>query len=329
MTASELTTQLNKTHSSKKNILYLIFFIFLIAVVSFAAWMINEKINSRWNEIDKIQQSLHEQLTQNQQASEKLETKMGMIQAQLAQEHTFLQQFTSAALDKKVVLAEANHLAKLAYYNLVFSQDIPMTINLLEASDEKIAKLNDPSLLNVRQLLAQNIADLKAVPQIDLPGLLTRIHTLQTQISQLPVILPAEKTLDQTTPDKSALPPWRRKLENSLLTIQKLIVIRRTDKKISPLLPAVQQAYLQQNIQLLLQQAQWAVLRRQQSIYQNSLDQAKNLVEQHFAVDSPITQSLLQTLSDLSKMNIAPALPNILPTVEKLSRSTQPYKGYA
>lgn len=221
------------------------------------------------------------------------------------------------------VVAETNYLAQLANYNLVFIRDVPTTIALLKAADQRLASLNSAAYAQARQLLADAIVALEAVPQVDVAGLLAQINALQMQATQLPILQLASptETLNNDQQTNTVTPNWQSGLNKSLETFQKLIVIRHSNHPVEPLLPAQQQAYLQQNIQLLLQQAQWAALRGQSTIYQASLQQAMDWIQRYFVANATITDTMVKAITDLQKINIQPALPdikNVLQTLEHL-----------
>lgn len=217
-------------------------------------------------------------------------------------------------------MAEVKYLVQLAYYHLTFTRDIPAALALLQSAEQRVAQINDPNLLSIRQLIANNIAALQAVPKIDLAGLLTRITALQMQATKLPTIgLPraTETAVEEDTDVKSAS-PLRKAIHDSWVTLQKIVVIRHQDKPIQPLLSPEQQAYLQQNLQLILQQAQWAALRGQGDVYQNSLIQARKWIENYFAKSLPATQAFVQAITDLQKINVQPSLPDLGPMTRKI-----------
>lgn len=220
--------------------------------------------------------------------------------------------------------AEAKYLVQLANYHLAFTHDVVAALSLLQTAEQRIASLNDPTLQPIRQQIANNIAALQAVPKVDLVSILTRITALQTQAAQLPalgVTKPKAAALDEEQPQEppKEASPLRQAMEESWTTLQRIIIIRRHDQAIEPLLPPEQQLYLQQNLQLVLQQAQWAALREQEGIYKASLLQAQKWVENYFATNLPATAAFLQGIGDLQKINVRPPLPDLAP----LARAVQ------
>lgn len=219
-------------------------------------------------------------------------------------------------------LTEVDYLLQLANYQLIYSQNVVTAIILLQTADKHLAGLSDPNLNRIRLLLAHALADLRAVPKVDVAGLLARIHALQIQATKLPVLVSTvtAEPKNNSIIEATAKSNWQIALDKSWENLQKLIVIRRHQQPVTPLLSQEQQTYLQQNLQLLLQQAQWAVLQRQEVIYHNSLQQAEQWTTLYFVSNTPVTQAMLQAIRELQKINVQPSLPDISNVAQALQQ---------
>lgn len=273
-----------------------------------------------FGQINSTTASLQQQMENN---NAQLQSKMDALQKQVQDHSTILG--TLQQMSKGDVatwrFAEAKYLVQLAYYHLTFTRDIQAALSLLQTAEQRIAALNDPSLLQIRQLIANNIVALQAVPRVDIAGLLTRITALQTQVAQLPTIgLPSLKSAEEETEEPAS--PLRKAVHDSWSTLQKIVVIRHDDTSIHPLLSPEQQTYLQQNLQLILQQAQWAALREQEDVYQSSLKQAQKWIEHYFADSLPPTRAFLHAIAELQKINVQPALPDLAPLATQMQQLT-------
>jgi len=279
---------------------------------------------------------LNKQEQQTHQALKDYLAQVNNINKQLQQSQSDLQQAnkTIATLQTQFQqtlgggyiwqLNEANYLARLAQYNLIYLRDTGNAVVLLQSADQILARLNDARLEKVRSAIAHDIATLQAIPRVDLQGILDQISALQTQATQLPLFVQTLPT--PKTPANSSTPTtWRNAWKKSMETLQGLIVIRRTEQPIEPILPAAQLAYLQQNLQLILQQAQWAALRSQQGLYVNSLEQAKQWTQHYFANNVSTTQAVIQAITNLQKMNIQPTLPDLTTTLNLILQATNSF----
>lgn len=248
-------------------------------------------------------QSAQQQLTQLQQNTTVWRNE---IQQKIASQLTNIDHSTW-------VLAEVNYLVQLASYQLTFSNDAAIATALLQTADQRLVALNNVSMQRIRTVLANLLTTLRVVPKVDMAGLLARIHALQLQATQLPLLVPASNVVAKNNFSMRADTTlnWREKLKKNWENLQKLVVIRHYDQPVVPLLPQEQQAYLQQNLQLLLQQAQWAVLQHQEAVYQSSLQQAQKWVVMYFANNAETTQAMLKAIKELQQISVQPKTPDV------------------
>lgn len=276
--------------------------------------------------LKEVMTSLQAQTAQSQMQNQQLSDAIAEVQAQTQQQKIALTNLQQLSTGNVAIwrFAEAKYLVQLANYHLTFTRDVPAALALLETAEQRIASLNDPTLLHIRQLVANNIVALQAVPKIDLAGLLTRITALQIETARLPSIglPPQQQPAEEDQPANLARSPLRKAIHDSWETLQKIVVIRRQDQQIEPLLSPEQQTYLQQNLQLILQQAQWAALRGQEDVYLSSLIQAEKWVQHYFAGNLPATQAFINAIGQLKKINVQPALPDLAPLATAVQQIT-------
>ncbi len=228
-------------------------------------------------------------------------------------------------LQEDWVLDETKYLLRLANLNLRWLNDPQAAMTLLAFADDVIAALNNPNLSSLREALAKDSAALKAVPVVDLVGIVSQLNALSEQIPKLPLVTgkTSVQQVTQAQPDEEQETTWHDALADNLQVLKKLIVIRYHEQLIQPLLPPEQRLYLEQNLLLLLQQARWAVLQRQQVIYEDSLAQATDWIKNYFDTESAATKSALDSLNELQKNEIAPELPRLTDPIEQLEALIQ------
>src|SRR3990167_1875072 len=204
------------------------------------------------------------------------------------------------------VLAESLYLLKLAHYNLVFLDNIKLATKLLRAANNNLAELDDPTSLNARQKLTQTIIKLKAAEQLDVSSILLQLNAIQKEINQLPLV--RYRVSPQTQEQTINKQRWTQRLWNDL---KQVVVIRHLKNPPPLFLSPEQQIYLLDNIQYQLTQAQWAALHHKQQLYQASLGQAINWIQQYFLQNDNATQSVIAALQQLTEINVAPKIPSI------------------
>jgi uroporphyrin-3 C-methyltransferase len=200
-----------------------------------------------------------------------------------------------------ILLANVKQLTQLAHYNLTYLHNSDSALMALTFAQNQLDQIisSDFRLENLRGLVASSIASLKALPHIDIAATLAKLHDLQVKIPQLPLLSTAipVTTITNATTNGPEEKKWIGAIQDSFKSFRQLIVISRLDKPIEPLLPEAELQYLQHNLQLLLQQAQWALLHDEPAIYQSSLQQFQESVQTNFASDSVITQTIMQTIT--------------------------------
>ncbi|WP_368192986.1 uroporphyrinogen-III C-methyltransferase [Aeromonas sp. s8] len=191
------------------------------------------------------------------------------------------------------MLAESEYLVRMAGRKLWLEHDLVSAITLLGNADERIAALNDPSLMPIRKALAEDIAKLKGMPRIDREGLTLKLAALSDQIELLPlstVSMPEAKAEpDQavsTNPDE-----WESNLKKNWVKFtENFVTIRRRDGAVEALLSPQQEIFLRENLKTKLLQAQLSVYREQQALFEDSLDKAQRWLTQYFDTDNSATR---------------------------------------
>ena len=225
-------------------------------------------------------------------------------------------------------LAEAQYLLRLANQRVLMEQRPEGALTLLRSADKVLADLDDVSLYSLRQALAQDIAKLEAVPKLDVEGTYLRLAALIEQSRELPTLSLEQQRqlpdmLKEITPDavdETLQQDIQSALGRAMSSLESLVVIQQHDRAVEPLLSPEQGHYLRQNLQLLLEQAQLALLRQQQVIYETSLSRSIELIGRYFDAANSATQALSQALEQLNRLQVAPQMPNINGSLDKLQQ---------
>lgn len=215
--------------------------------------------------------------------------------------------------------AEARYLLRIAAHRLDLQRDVRGALRLLRRADAVLAELDDPAWYDARTRLAEDINALDNVDRTDLQGLFARLEALKADLDGLPV----RDTRFRQPPSK-AQPAAADDSFWSALTEQLsgLLRIRRLDSAAKPLLPPEEAVYLQLNLRLMLERAQLAAMRGEQSLFEQSLDNAAAWLRDYFDADQPPVPGMLDTLAALEQVQLQPPLPDISGSLEALQRST-------
>ena len=206
------------------------------------------------------------------------------------------------------LLLKARYYLELAQINAHWSDNDKSTIALLEQADIVLKQMNQPEILNIRQTIAKEIGQLKATETLDIAGILSQLDASQASLSQLTFQSPLtviEETDASESPTTQTVTGWRSHLKNSMNLLGKLVIVRRSDEDIRPLLSPLFASLLKENIRINIQEAQWAILNNNPTAYQLALKQAIDGIKRAFNPAAQNTSSLLMQLAGLQKINLS------------------------
>ncbi len=233
---------------------------------------------------------------------------------------------TQSASRNEWLLAEVEYLLRLANQRVLMEQTATGALKLLKSADKILQETDDTSIYKVRKALAADIEALEAVPALDTEGVFLKLGALNTQVPNLRLI-PISKQhklpelLEEVTPE-TVSDSWSAGLETSwgkaMDKLDKLVVIQHRDEPIKPLLSPQQTYYLQQNLHLMLEQAQLALLQRKQASYDASLKKAHDWVNTYFEKEDGVTQGLLRGITELQTVQVTAEMPDISGSLRSL-----------
>ncbi|MGD8999843.1 MAG: uroporphyrinogen-III C-methyltransferase [Granulosicoccaceae bacterium] len=224
-------------------------------------------------------------------------------------------------------VAETAYYLELANARLQLLRDAPTALQALRIADNRLQSLGDPAFIPVREQLASEIAALEALPTVDLTGAALALGGLAAQIPGLPLHAPASTArtaadtaavADTGTPPADDTPRWREEAAKIWAVMRELVQVRRTDKRIEPLLSPDEQRLLIANLQLQLQTARYAVLARDTQLLHDSVGTARDWLLHYYDQDAAATRAVVERLDELGKLELAPALPDISAALRQL-----------
>ena len=238
------------------------------------------------------------------------------------------------AVDRRAWLGqEAVFLTRLAGQRLLVARDVDAALALLEQADALLRDTDEPKFEGVRMAIARDRAALAAVPRVDQVGLYATLSGLIDQVDklQLEFEAPAAAVEAAVSPDAGW---WGQATSNWHAALAKLsdhLIVRRRSDEIAQLMTPEWAALARQNIRMLIEQAQIAMLSANQPLFERSLQRASGFVTLFAEQDAVRVTSIVQTLDALGGETIAPELPELTETrsllegeVERLDNRTAP-----
>lgn len=209
------------------------------------------------------------------------------------------------------LLAEAGHLLRLANQRLVMAGDPIAAQALLNSADGVLRELDDPSLHPVRAAVAADVAALRAVDKVDVEGIYLRLAALIEQADKLVIFQFPEPT---PRADAPMAENWEDRLRQGLKAaftrLSDYIIIRRRDVPMQALMDPQWESIVRQNLRMLLEQAQVALLSGNQTLYEASLERAQHWVAQ-FQESDAAAGAIHEEITQLAALTIEIPQPDI------------------
>ena len=245
------------------------------------------------------------------------------------------------AVDRRAWLGhEAAFLLRLASQRLLVARDIDAAMALLVQADELLRSTDAPAYEPVRVAIAKDHANLAAVATVDEVGLYARLGALIDQVEQLRLLierLPVATSdrQGQAVEQEAVDQPWLDGVESSwhqaMSKLSDYLVVRRSNEQVAALMTPEWAALARQNLRMLLEQSQIAMLTANASLYQQSLQRSERFTALFSQYDTERVQSILGEIRALQRYDIAPELPNMVLTrslldseLEQLSKQMEP-----
>lgn len=225
-------------------------------------------------------------------------------------------------------LAEIAYLLTIANHRVLLVQDIDGALTALKVADERLRRLNNPSLLQVRTQLTKDINNLRLVKQPDMTGLAIQLAEYAANIENLPLLKSApfsqnnqkDSTESANTEHLKNTQTWRAVFHSIAVEITKLAKIRYNDEAETQFLSPTQAALIVQNLRLVLESARFSVLRRDKENFVLSLKAVEKMLKTYYDLKDSAVKILLMDLKAMQAIDLKPELPNILGSLQILRR---------
>ncbi|MBQ0712278.1 MAG: uroporphyrinogen-III C-methyltransferase [Porticoccus sp.] len=284
--------------------------------------LVQENLASQQADIQRLEEQLAEERRERQNQQAALSRTASELQLNINSHARRLRELSTTSRTDWL-LAEAEYLIRLANQRLITERNTKNAIALLITADEILRDLDEVDLLAVRGALAKSITALRMAPSVDREGLYLQLNALSEQLVQLPLIAPELLEGDRVTVEADSVidDSWRGQLLRSFYQavegVSELIRVRRRNAPLEPLLSPEEDQFLRHNLGMMLEQAQLALLREEQAVYQASLAKAKKWLGDYFELNEGASQ-LVEQLSQLEQQKVVQQLPDISGGLEAL-----------
>ena len=293
--------------------------------------VLNSALAGQTSQIQQLQQDLedaHAPVVQDDSAIRALETGLNEEIARLRQQLTVLQQQqTSAneALSFEWKIAEAEYLLGLANRKLSLEADPGSAITLIESADAALVESRSNSVLTVRQAISADLALLRGTVAINREEVFSRIENLIVQVEAIDLM----NSMRENFENRQAIETQPRQIDtangvwdSSLAFLGTIFVWRKWDDRPETMMAPGQETFIRQNLHLMLQQAQLALLMRDNKLYQRSLNNSRDWIQRYTLTEAAAGQVLLTGIDELSALDINPPLPTLDQTLQTIHQLT-------
>lgn len=221
-------------------------------------------------------------------------------------------------------LQQANYFVRLANMTLSFGHNIESTQKLLKQADASIRHADDPALNQARQALLADISQLHNEHTIDVTGSLLLLNQIMQQVESLPVIPNQIQAIKSATPKTDATTTgWRGKLDQALIQLKSLVIIREHTNSTNPLIGPQQFKLVKSSVAWQLMQAQWAILHQSNDLYQQTLSNAISWLNTAHQQNPKGIETIVKQLKQLSVENASPEYPDLIKTLKLIDTTRQ------
>jgi uroporphyrin-3 C-methyltransferase len=274
-------------------------------------------------EFNRQLQQQHRASSQSQQSAKQKhidsDSQIQLLATQISQ----LNQQVSQRQPSDWLIHEAEYLVRVAARTMWLERDTKAAINLLRDADSRLKELNHPKFLPVRALINEDIENLALMPTLTNQEAILTLMALNKQVPTLVIITPVE-VLEQAKEDialSNDIDDWQ---ENLAKTWQKFlddfITVRQRTGIIEPLMTPDQQQHLKQNLSLKVQLVQWAASEQKEEIYQQTLLDIQQWLNEFFDMNLPVNKRFYNSIEQLKKQTIYYDYPSDLRSLAAIKR---------
>tara|TARA_R110001583_G_scaffold7158_7_gene35701 strand:+ start:3496 stop:4881 length:1386 start_codon:yes stop_codon:yes gene_type:complete len=244
-------------------------------------------------------------------------------QAEMAKLNTAVSQLERKAKQSRPsdwLLHEAEYLIRIAARTLWLEHDTTAAIGLLKNADSRLADLNDPAFLPVRELVYLDIKSLELMPTLQTDEIVLTLMAMNKQVAMLSLAMVDVGAETDTNHELSNdLNDWQANLTKTWEKfLDDFIRVRQRTGLIEPLISPEQQQHLKQNLNLKIQLALWAASERKGDIYQKTLTDIKQWLTEFFDLEDVTNQHFLTSLTTLQTQRVSYDYPSELSSLNAI-----------
>jgi len=295
-----------------------------------------------------------------QESSKELQVKIGVLENKQAESesHALALQQLYQDLSKNRddwALSEIEQVLSTASQQLQLAGNVQGALIALQNADARLARSDKPQFITIRRSIARDIDRLKALPNLDLPGIALRLDSAIAQIENMPLWVdenqvvivnpvksrepakvrepakaaaPAKSGKDAHAPEDSvSWMQWTEDRWQSFSTemwdqLRQLVRIRNVENPDALLLSPSQGYFAKENVKLRLLNARLALLSRSEAPFRSDMIAAQDEIARYFDTRSKQTQTVQALLRQIQNSNVSIEMPSLAESLNAVRNFT-------
>ena len=196
----------------------------------------------------------------------------------------------------------------------------------LERADQALLDSGSANVFAVRQAIATELQQLRNIEELDREGVYLQLDNLLAEMQGID-LLNSMRTDFESRRNAESQPltlgtDANGYLESSLKFLSSIFVWRKWEETPQAMLAPGQDELIKQNLRLMLEQAQLALLMRDNALYQQAMAKSQNWFQRYAVTDSEQGRAIAASLSQLGGYDINPILPGLSQSLSLINQLT-------
>jgi len=278
-----------------------------------------QEVARRLSEVEASNKTNLLLVTQNQELVRELGGKLSLLESKYAEtqnQRTALEslyQEMSSSRDQ-TALAEVEQMLLIAGQQLQLTSNVKAALIAMQQAESRLQR---PAFAQLKNRIAQDMDKLRALPNVDVPGINQRLDSVVAAVDSLPLAqdIRVQAQPQTITPDPAA-GVWKRFWQEVWQEVRGLVRIENTQREEMPLLSPTQSFFLRENLKLRLLSARMALVTRDEVSFRRDLKTSQDWLRRYFDAKSGASAQALSTLQKLAASNIVIDMPDISGSLE-------------
>jgi len=298
-----------------------------------------------------------------QETSKELQVKIGVLENKEteSESHALALQQLYQDLSKNRddwALSEIEQVLSTASQQLQLAGNVQGALIALQNADARLARSDKPQFITIRRSIARDIDRLKALPNLDLPGIALRLDSAIAQIETMPLWVDENQVAivnpvkAPPAPPKAVASPvknaanakggnaheiveepsvsWTQWVDDRWTSfstemwdqMRQLVRIRNVENPDALLLSPSQGYFARENVKLRLLNARLALLSRSEAPFRSDMIAAQDEIARYFDTRSKQTQTVQALLKQIQNSNVSIEMPSLAESLNAVRNFT-------